>query len=291
MSRNSSSSAARPAMAHSTAEPDCVRRTESVTATSARGRAGGRFAVLGVSVDAVQIPEVIAQMRNWIGRRDAGHYIAVTGMHGVMEAQHDARFKGVLAEADLVVPDGAPLVWLGRLRGHSLRRRVYGPELMLRFCRKTAGEEIRHFLYGGGSGVPERLASALQKWFHGIQIAGTYSPPFAVVSPEEDAAIVDAINRAAPDVLWVGLGTPKQEAWMREHRDRLRVPVMVGVGAAFDFLSGHKTQAPAWMRGHGLEWLFRLLQEPRRLWRRYLLDGSRFLVFVALEMLGLRRFG
>ena len=248
------------------------------------------FSVLGVPVNAVQIPEVIARMTEWIGRRNDGHYIAVTGMHGVIEARHDANFKRVLADADLVVPDGMPLVWISRLRGEALRRRVYGPELMLTFCKETAAAGCRHFLYGGEPGVPEQLARFLEKSCVGIRIVGTYSPPFRSATPEEDVVTMAMINRAAPDVLWVGLSTPKQETWMHQHRSELRVPVMVGVGAAFDFLSSRKKQAPAWMRENGLEWLFRLLQEPRRLWKRYLVNGSEFAFLAALDLLGLRRF-
>jgi N-acetylglucosaminyldiphosphoundecaprenol N-acetyl-beta-D-mannosaminyltransferase len=247
------------------------------------------FHVLGVGVDALQIPEVTRQMREWIARRDTGRSIAVTAMHGIIEARHNAEFKKMLAEVDLVVPDGMPLVWIGRLHGHSLRRRVYGPELMLSFCRET-GAECRHFLYGGDAGVAEQLAESLRKSSPGISIAGTYSPPFRPTTLEEDLAIIEIINRAAPDVLWVGLGSPKQETWMHQHCGRLRVPVMVGVGAAFDFLSSRKRQAPVWMRESGFEWFFRLLQEPRRLWKRYLVHGPKFLFLVALDLLGLRRF-
>jgi N-acetylglucosaminyldiphosphoundecaprenol N-acetyl-beta-D-mannosaminyltransferase len=241
-------------------------------------------------VDAIQIPGVILQMRDWIARRGRSHYIAVTGMHGVMEAHHSAEFRGVLDDADMVVPDGMPLVWIGRMRGHSLHRRVYGPELMQRFCQDTARRGYRHFIYGGDADVPEQLAEKLRTLCPGIRIVGADSPPFRALTPEEDAAVVRAINNAAPDVLWIGLGTPKQERWMREHRDSLRVPVMVGVGAAFDFLTARKKQAPLWMQEHGLEWLFRLLQEPRRLWKRYLVGGSEFVFLAALELLGLRRF-
>jgi N-acetylglucosaminyldiphosphoundecaprenol N-acetyl-beta-D-mannosaminyltransferase len=249
--------------------------------------------VLGVKVDAVQIPGVIRQMQEWIARRNGCQYIAVTGMHGITEAHHDAKFKNVLNAADLVVPDGMPLVWLGRLRGYALRRRVYGPELMLRFCMETAagGCRCRHFFYGGDTGVAEDLEDVFKARCPGVTIAGSYSPPFRELSPREDAEIVAIINAAQPDILWVGLSTPKQEKWMHEHRDRLRVPVMVGVGAAFDFISQRKKQAPHWMQEHGLEWMFRLGQEPRRLWRRYILGGAEFVFLVALELLGIRRFG
>jgi N-acetylglucosaminyldiphosphoundecaprenol N-acetyl-beta-D-mannosaminyltransferase len=253
-------------------------------------RIGAQFPVLGVKVDAVQIPDVISRMSAWIAQRAATHYITVTGMHGVMEAHHSAKFRKVLDDADMVVPDGMPLVWISRLRGYGLQRRVYGPELMLRFCQEAASNGYRHFIYGGDAGVPEQLAARLEALCPGIRIVGMHSPPFRPLTAEEDAAAVDMINRATPDVLWIGLGTPKQDRWMREHRDRLRVPVMVGVGAAFDFLAERKKQAPAWMQEHGLEWLFRLLQEPRRLWKRYLVHGPEFVVLSALELLGLRRF-
>jgi N-acetylglucosaminyldiphosphoundecaprenol N-acetyl-beta-D-mannosaminyltransferase len=246
------------------------------------------FRVLGVRVDAVQIPGVVAQMENWIFERFRFHYIAVTGMHGVTEAQHDLLFKEILNTADLVVPDGMPLVWLGRLRGHSLGRRVYGPELMESFCR-TTGPKYRHFFYGGAPGVATLLAEVMQTKY-GINVVGEYSPPYRALTEQQDEEIVRQIHAAKPDVIWVGLSTPKQERWMYEHRLTLQVPIAVGVGAAFDLNSGRAKQAPRWMRESGLEWSFRLLQEPRRLWRRYLVYGSEFVWSVGLELLSLRRF-
>lgn len=247
------------------------------------------FHVLGVRVDAVQIADVVGQMEQWIERRDACRYIAVTGMHGVTEARNNPLFRGVLNAADLVVPDGMPLVWLGRRQGHVLRRRVYGPELMLAFCSATRAKGLRHFFYGGAPGVAEALAGRLAREFPGLQVAGTLTPPFRPLTSEEDAACVEEINRAAPDVVWVGLSTPKQERWMHEHRHALRAPVLVGVGAAFDLHTGRLKQAPAWMREHGLEWFYRLVREPRRLWRRYLIHGSQFVFFVTLERLLAKR--
>jgi N-acetylglucosaminyldiphosphoundecaprenol N-acetyl-beta-D-mannosaminyltransferase len=246
------------------------------------------FNLLGVHVNAIQIPDVVALMENWIRERNGCHFIAVTGMHGVTEAQHDPVFKQILNSADLVVPDGMPLVWVARHYGHRLRRRVYGPELMQEFCNAT-GPKCRHFFYGGNPGVADLIGGVLESRF-GISIVGSYSPPFRPLSEEEDEEVVSLINAANPDVLWIGLSTPKQERWMHEHRTKLRVPVEVGVGAAFDINSGRSRQAPRWMRDHGLEWSFRLLQEPRRLWRRYLIYGSEFLCSVALELLSLRRF-
>ena len=248
------------------------------------------FRVLGVRVHAVQIPNVVAQMERWIQERAGSHFIAVTGMHGVTEAQHDPEFKTILDQADLVVPDGMPLVWLSRLRGYGLKRRVYGPELMLTFCEQSAVKGYRHFFYGGAAGVPEQLGDAIRRKCEGLEIAGTYSPPFRALTTDEKREIVNMINAANPDVLWVGLSTPKQERWMYEHRDMLNVPVMVGVGAAFDLNTGRVKQAPVWMREHGLEWFYRLLKEPRRLWRRYLIYGSRFMFYVLLELLGFKKF-
>jgi N-acetylglucosaminyldiphosphoundecaprenol N-acetyl-beta-D-mannosaminyltransferase len=210
-------------------------------------------------------------------------------MHGVSEAQRDPVFKTALATADLIVPDGMPLVWLGRLRGFkSMKRRVYGPELMETFCRQT-GNKYRHFFYGGAPGVADTLAD-VERERHGIQVAGTYCPPFRPLTPDEETTIQTILEEAAPDVLWIGLSTPKQETWMYEHRDKISVPVMLGVGAAFDLNIGRLKQAPVWMRENGMEWLFRLLAEPRRLWRRYIINGSGFAWNVFLEVLGMKTF-
>lgn len=248
-----------------------------------------RFNVLGVGVSPIQIPDVITCMEAWIAERRGCRSVAVTGMHGVTEAQHDASFKEILNAANLVVPDGMPLVWLARIRGFQLRRRVYGPELMATFCQRTAAKGYRNFLYGGDVGVAESLATVLCERFPGLVISGVYTPPFRALTEVEDDQILATINASGSDVLWVGLGAPRQERWMHEHRDRLNVPVVVGVGAAFDLHTGKKRQAPRWMQENGLEWLFRLLQEPRRLWRRYLLYGSEFAFKVILEQLGLRK--
>lgn len=246
--------------------------------------------ILGVRVDAVQIPDAIARLEEWIRKHDICRYVAVTGMHGVTEAQHDPAFKDILNSAGLVVPDGMPLVWLGRLKGFPLKRRVYGPELMMTFFESTEKKGYRHFLYGGTPWVVEQLVKTIQRRFPGTIIAGTYSPPFRNLTQEEDSQAVAMINKSVPDIVWVGLSTPKQERWMHQHRERLRVPVSIGVGAAFDINARVKKQAPRWMREHGLEWLFRLLQEPRRLWKRYLLYGSKFVGYILLEFLGWRKF-
>jgi N-acetylglucosaminyldiphosphoundecaprenol N-acetyl-beta-D-mannosaminyltransferase len=247
------------------------------------------YKTLGVRVDAVQIPEVVAQMEEWIARRDGCRYIAVTGMHGVMEAHHDGEFKTILNSAGLVVADGMPLVWIGRRHGFEMRRRVYGPELIETFCKETAKNGYRHFFYGGAPGIAEELAARFVAKFPGMIVAGAYGPPFRALTREEDSLIIQAIERVQADIVWVGLSTPKQERWMYEHRERLNVPVLVGVGAAFDFHTGRIAQAPEWMRERGLEWLFRLMMEPRRLWRRYLVHGGEFGALVLLELLRLRK--
>jgi N-acetylglucosaminyldiphosphoundecaprenol N-acetyl-beta-D-mannosaminyltransferase len=210
-------------------------------------------------------------------------------MHGMTEAQRDPEFKRVLKEAGLVVPDGMPLVLLARYHGFPLKRRVYGPELMLEFCRSTASKGYRHFFYGGAQGVAQELSEKLRQQFPGLTVAGTYTPPFRPLTMDEENEVARAVASTQPDILWVGLSTPKQEKWMFAHR-HLPAPVMVGVGAAFDLNTGRLKQAPGFMREHGLEWLFRLLAEPRRLWRRYLIQGPQFVFYVVAELIGLRRF-
>lgn len=242
------------------------------------------FRVLGVRVDAVQMSDAVARLRSWIDDHPSiSRFVAVTGMHGIAESQQNSQFRQALNAADLVVPDGMPLVWLGRFKGYPLRQRVTGSELMDAFCRES-GKAYRHFFYGGGPEVAERLARVLHKK-HGIVIAGTYTPPFRPLNEAEGKELASLLEKASPDVLWVGLSTPKQEKWMYEHRYKLRVPVMLGVGAAFDMNSGNLRRAPVWMQGLGLEWLFRLASEPRRLWRRYLLTIPKAAWFIGLELL------
>lgn len=248
------------------------------------------FQVLGAQVAALQIPDVIRQMEMWIAQRDGSRFIAVTNVHVVMEGRRDPSFRTVLQAADLCVPDGMPLIWVGRLRGHLLPRRVYGPDLLWDFCRQTHEMGYRHFFLGGAPGVPEALAAKLKRPFPRLNVVGICSPPFRPLTADEDAQQIEMIRAAAPDVLWVGLGCPKQERWMYEHCERLCVPVLVGVGQAFNIHSGHSKRAPAWLSEHGLEWLYRLLAEPKRLWRRYLVYNSQFIVCESLELLGLKQF-
>jgi N-acetylglucosaminyldiphosphoundecaprenol N-acetyl-beta-D-mannosaminyltransferase len=247
-----------------------------------------RVNILGVGVSALTMAQALRTIDDWVAH-DEHHYVCVTGVHGVMESQHDAVLRRIHNAAGLVTPDGMPLVWLSRLKGERHVERVYGPDLLLEVCGSTARRGYRHFFYGGADGVPERLADRLGHRFPGISIAGTYAPPFRRLTAAEDEMIVRRINAAGPDIVWVGLSTPKQERWMHEHVGRLDARVLIGVGAAFDFHAGLKKQAPRWMQRSGLEWSFRLLTEPRRLWRRYLVNNPLFLWYVMLHALGARR--
>jgi N-acetylglucosaminyldiphosphoundecaprenol N-acetyl-beta-D-mannosaminyltransferase len=234
--------------------------------------------VLGVNVSAIDLRDATDMLERWIaeGRRE---YVCVTGVHGVMECRRDPSLREIHNEAGMVAPDGMPVVHFLRLIGKNRTRRVYGPDLMREMTLISARRGYRQFYYGGGAGLAEKLKEVLVRSAPGLQVAGTLCPPFRAMTPVEDRAVIDAINAARPHIVWVGLSTPKQERWMAEHLGQIDAPVMVGVGAAFDFLAGTKRQAPAWMQRHALEWLFRLCSEPRRLWRRYayIVPGFAFL--------------
>ena len=253
-------------------------------------RAQPRINVLGVGISSINMAQAVATIGNWIQERQRAHYVCVTGVHGVMEAQKDGEIKQIHNQADLVTPDGMPLVWLNHFFGQHHVGRVYGPDLMLVVCQRSLTGGYRHFLYGGADGVAEKLATNLQQRYTGLQIVGSYSPPFRPMTPAEDNAIVTQINESGADIVWVGLSTPKQERWMAAHVKQIKAPVLIGVGAAFDFHAGLKPQAPRWMQQSGLEWCFRLLSEPRRLGPRYLVNNPRFLWLLLLSSLRLRQF-
>jgi N-acetylglucosaminyldiphosphoundecaprenol N-acetyl-beta-D-mannosaminyltransferase len=216
-------------------------------------------------------------MDGMIGRRERG-YVCAVAVHAVTVAQRDPEMRDALLRSTLTVPDGMPLVWAVNLLGESLPHRVYGPELMRRYTRRCAEKGHRIWLYGGrDQGSLAQLALNLRQDFPGIRIVGGYSPPFRNLETHEEEEVVQRINADRPDVLWVGTGVPRQEKWMARMRDRLEVPVMCAVGAAFDFHAGRISQAPPWMQDRGLEWTYRIAQEPRRLLPRYLYYNPAFL--------------
>jgi len=255
----------------------------------ARATRDDRVNILGVGVCPVSRARTLAMIERWIST-GARQYVCVSGIHGVMESQRDEQLRAIHNSAGMVVPDGMPLVWLSKLWSGQGVERVYGPDLLLACCERSLTAGYRHYFYGGGPGVPDLLRERLQVRFPGLVVAGWHSPPFRSLTPEEDAEVIRRINAARPDIVWVGLSTPKQERWMAQHRDRVEAPVLIGVGAAFDFHAGLKRQAPRWMQHSGLEWLFRLLAEPRRLWRRYLRNNPLFVWSVLLQGLGLRHY-
>lgn len=225
--------------------------------------------VLGVPLALTDYERSMDWMDAVIARRQKG-YVCVAAVHTVMACQEDPELADAVQHASLVVPDGQPLVWAMNAMGADLSTRVYGPELMARYCERSALTGARMFLYGGrNQGALVQLALNLRKRYPGVKIVGGYSPPFRDLSAEEEDAVVAEINRSEADVVWVGIGVPKQEKWMAAMRDRLDAPVLVGVGAAFDFHAGLVPQAPDWMQSSGLEWAYRLAHEPRRLWKRY----------------------
>ncbi len=216
------------------------------------------------------------------GRRG---YVAVTGVHGVMEAQDDEEFRAILNSALLTTPDGMPMVWMGKLQGERSIARVYGPDLMLNLCDHSRAENFSHFFYGGAPGVADDLAQKLSERFPGLNIAGTFTPPFRPLNETELADLQQQVRAARPDFFWIGLSTPKQERFMAVHLQLLpETKIMIGAGAAFDLLTGRIRQAPPWMQRSGLEWLYRLIQEPRRLSRRYLINNPRFALRVAAQL-------
>lgn len=248
-----------------------------------------RVNVLGVGVSALNLETALAEIAGAVRARRKG-YVCVTGVHGVMEAQEDDSFRVILNNAFLCTPDGMPMVWLGKIHGHSKMRRVYGPDLMLDVCAWSEANPCRHFFFGGAPGVADRLVEKLRERFPKLEIAGTFTPPFRLLNAVEENELRDKIRAVRPDVFWVGLSTPKQEKFMAEYLPKLDATVMIGVGAAFDFLSGRVKQAPRWMQRSGLEWFYRFCSEPRRLAGRYLRNNPLFLAKIACQLSGLKKY-
>jgi|SRR5829696_3426851 len=246
-------------------------------------------AVLGVPLALTDYRGALDHIDTAIAQ-DARAYVCVAAVHTVMEARDDAELRAAVDGAAFTVPDGQPLVWALRALGHDISARVYGPELMLQACERAAQSGQRQYFYGGRDDTSlHRLTQSLRERFPGLRITGSWSPPFRELSERELDGIAARINRAQPDVVWVGIGVPKQEKWMAAMRERLDAPVLIGVGAAFDFHAGLVPQAPGWMQRAGLEWAYRLRQEPRRLWRRYARHNPRFVTGFARQWAAERR--
>lgn len=244
--------------------------------------------ILGTRVHCTSYDHASDLVLDW-ARSHASRYVCVATVNNVMEAWDSAQFKNITNAADLVTPDGMPLVWGLKLLGYPSASRVYGPDLTPIVLRKAMENRIPVGFYGSSPAVLESLQKVVENRFPAIQIAYVFSPPFRPLTPEEDEEIVAAINRSGARILFIGLNTPKQDFWMAAHRGRVQA-VMLGVGAAFDFLAGTKSQAPRWMMRIGLEWLYRVATEPRRLWKRYLKHNPRFIVLFALQLLGWMKF-
>jgi len=252
--------------------PD-TQRFDANRALSTGGVPASR--VLNIPVSTVNMQTAVETILGWIAKR-CSHFICVRDVHGVMRAQDDPELAEIHERAGLVTPDGMPLVWILRSRGYRDTSRVCGADLVAALCEASLKTGARHYFFGGKPGVAERMATELTRQFPGLKIAGLSTPPFRSLAPDEDAVITDRIASASPDIVWVGLSTPKQEYWMRDHVGLIPGATLIGVGAAFDFYAGDVKRAPHWMRGSGLEWLHRLMSEPRRLWRRYLIFAPKF---------------
>jgi N-acetylglucosaminyldiphosphoundecaprenol N-acetyl-beta-D-mannosaminyltransferase len=236
--------------------------------------------ILGVRISAVTLTSASEAIEGWVKARQKA-YVCVAPVSTLVDCQRDPAYRKIVNEADMVTPDGMPVVWLAKVQAGKAIDRTYGPDLMRSLCGKG---HLRHYFFGSTTETLRQLEQALKKEFPEIRIAGTMSPPFRPDAQIEEKAVLEAINQANPDILWVGLGAPKQDFWMKLNRARLEVPVMIGVGAAFDFLAGVKPQAPKWIQRSGFEWLFRLCCEPKRLWKRYLIGNSLFVFYVIKDM-------
>ncbi|MFC1583473.1 WecB/TagA/CpsF family glycosyltransferase [Candidatus Neomarinimicrobiota bacterium] len=245
-----------------------------------------QFYVLGVGISAVNLPQTIQVMDDWI-KSDKQDYIVLTGAHGIIEMQDDRELRDINNNAGLVTPDGMPEVWLGKLKGYKHIEKVYAPDIMVESYKLSPERGYRHFLYGGKEGVADKLSEVLQQDYPGIQVVGTFCPPFRPLEDHEYTELARIINEAQPDIVWCGLGCPKQERWMARMRPLLNAPVLIGVGAGFDFLTGERTWAPRWIQLSGFEWLYRMLSDPKHLWKRYARVVPRFLLLLLLEKIKL----
>lgn len=248
-----------------------------------------RVNVLGVGIHSVDLPCAVELMEMAILSRTRG-YVCVTDVHTIMDAQDSPALLQVLNNSFLTVPDGRPSVWVGWAQGFSRMDQVAGPDLILEFCKLCSQKGYSQFFYGGAPGIAERLSGVLSERYPGLKVVGTYTPPFRPLNSQEEKEVTELIARLKPDVTWVGLGAPKQELFMAQHLNRFDTTLMVGVGAAFDMHTGRIKDAPQWLKPFGLSWVHRLIQEPRKLWKRYLKSHPRFIWGIALQLLGLRKY-
>lgn len=248
-----------------------------------------RINVLGVGISDLNLQTALAAIAGSVSSRTKG-YVCVTGVHGVMEARQDPAFRRILNGAFLNTPDGMPMVWMGKFAGRRQMSRVYGPDLMVEVFGWSRNNGCRHFFYGGKPGVALEIQRKVEERFPGTVVCGCYSPPFRALNTEEEAELVATITRLRPDIIWVGLSTPKQEQFMAQYLPKLDTTLMIGVGAAFDFWAGCVRQAPRWIQRSGFEWLYRLCQEPGRLWRRYLKNNPAFILNVVGQLTGFKKY-
>jgi N-acetylglucosaminyldiphosphoundecaprenol N-acetyl-beta-D-mannosaminyltransferase len=242
--------------------------------------------ILGINFDLVDYRSAFEQIINW---KESGErrLVAMMNPHSVLLCRRTPEMPDAIKRAGLVLPDGTGTIWASNILGYEHRGRVTGPKLMLKICDWGREKGLRHFFYGGKEGIADKLTANLSSKYPRLQVAGTYSPPFRQLSHEEDRIITDKINSTRPDIIWVGLGAPKQEKWMADHLGRVNAAAMIGVGAAFDFHSGNIKWAPKWIRRLGFEWAYRLVQEPGRMRRRNL-DSFTFLINVIMQRLGMQ---
>lgn len=245
--------------------------------------------VLGVGIDAVNMEEALARIAQELELQHKG-YVCLAGVHGVMEAQRDPHLAEIFAGAALVAPDGMPTVWVGHHQGHAAMERVTGPDLMLEVLRREEFRGRTHFLYGGKEGVAEELREQLRVRYPEVKIVGTYTPPFGPLSTEQEADLAGIVGRLQPDIMWIGISTPRQERFMERYLPLLDTRLMFGVGAAFDFHTGRIADCDEWIKRCGMQWLHRLMQDPKHLWKRYLRNNPMFLYSIFLQLTGLKDF-
>ena len=247
--------------------------------------------ILGIKVTSEPLAEVLNTIKDTLQKNEKKSlYICASSVHGIIESQKDLELKKILNNAFINQPDGLPLVKMGRLLGEKKMVQIKGPELFPAVCEMTSKMNVKHFFYGGKEGVADELANKMTKIYPGLKLAGRYCPPFRSLGEHEKSNIINAINKSRADIIWVGLSTPKQEKWIGEFYKKLKVNLIFSVGAAFDFHTENIKFAPLWMQKIGLEWFYRLISEPKRLWKRYFKIIPSFVFLSLLQVTGLKTF-